>query len=102
MGNSLCSKRRVDQATQFGSLPLTTRAKARAVFVNAVRRVIHLLKLRRRWSAYGRILQQYPRKDLWTGLRRENGRLVRTFPASIGFEAAAPRAKRLIRNDAGL
>ena len=52
-------------------------------FKTAVRRVIHLLRLRRRWSAYGKILQQLPRKDLWEGLERRGGVLFRIRPARV-------------------
>ena len=58
-----------------------TEAKQR--FITAVRRVINLLRLRRRWAAYGRILQQQPRCDLWVGLERRSGRLVRVYPAPV-------------------
>ena len=47
-------------------------------FKVAVRRVIHLLALRRRWAAYGRILQSQPRRHLWDGLTRKKGVLHRT------------------------
>ena len=52
-------------------------------FKTAVRRVIHLLRLRKQWAAYGRVLQQQPRRDLWTGLVREDGRLRRARAAWI-------------------
>ena len=52
-------------------------------FKTAVRRVIHLLRLRKRWAAYGRVLQQQPRRDLWTGLVREQGALRRARAAWI-------------------
>ena len=89
MGNLLCNRRKTDRATQFGCSSPSTRAKARQTFVTAVRRVIHLLKLRRRWAAYGRILQESPRKDLWTGLERRSGVLVRIRKAHVGPVRAA-------------
>ena len=54
---------------------------ARARFRRAVRRVIHLLLLRRKWSAYGKILQRAPNKSLFVGLDRIQGKLVRVSPA---------------------
>lgn len=89
MGNTLCSRRKVDRSTQFGLSVSSSRAKARDTFVTAVRRVIHLLKLRRRWAAYGRILQESPRKDLWTGLERRAGILTRIRKAPVSPQAAA-------------
>ena len=50
-------------------------------FIAAVRRVINLLRLRRKWAAYGRVLQQQPRADLWTGLTRRSGILYRLHAA---------------------
>ena len=74
-------------AQDFGaprrSSPALRTTEARRRFVTAVRRVINLLRLRRRWAAYGRILQQYPRSDLWIGLERRRGRLVRAHSAPI-------------------
>ena len=55
--------------------------RAQRRFKTAVRRIIHWLLLRKRWSAVGRLLQQQPRLDLWVGLRRVNGRLTRQDPA---------------------
>ena len=60
-------------------------SRSRAIrlkFVTAARRIIHLLKLRRKWAAYGRILQQLPRAYLWDGLERRGGVLVRHRPAA--------------------
>ena len=57
--------------------------RAQRRFKTAVRRIIHWLLLRKRWSAVGRLLQQQPRLDLWVGLRRVNGRLTRQDPAPI-------------------
>ena len=96
MGNSLslCNKRRTDRGTQFGSAPVHARAKARNTFVTAVRRVIHLLRLRRKWAAYGKLLQLNPRKDLWTGLVRKSGQLVRVHKAPIGLEAQVKKGNR--------
>ena len=57
--------------------------RAQRRFKTEVRRIIHWLLLRKRWSAVGRLLQQQPRLDLWVGLRRVNGRLTRQDPAPI-------------------
>ena len=96
MGNTLnlCNKRRTDRGTQFGSAPVHARAKARTTFVTAVRRVIHLLRLRRKWAAYGKILQQSPRKDLWTGLVRKSGQLTRVQKAPVGPNVTEARNSR--------
>ena len=91
MGNALCKRRSTDKGVQFGSSTVSARAKARITFVTAVRRVIHLLRLRRKWAAYGRVLQLYPRKDLWKGLSRNHGQLTRLFPAPSGPEFATFR-----------
>ena len=55
--------------------------RARRRFKTAVRRVVHWLLLRRRWSAIGRLLQVRPRADLWIGLHRQAGVLRRHHPA---------------------
>ena len=55
---------------------------AKKKFKTLVRRVIHLLRLRRRWAAYGRILQHPPRSLLWEGLERKKGKLVRVAAAT--------------------
>ena len=46
-------------------------------FRSAVRRVIRLLALRKKWAAYGRVLQETPRCKLWEGLERRKGELRR-------------------------
>jgi len=48
-----------------------------ARFRCAVRRVIRLLALRRKWAAYGRVLQAAPRCHLFDGLERRKGVLRR-------------------------
>jgi len=53
------------------------RGVARARFRCAVRRVIRLLALRKKWAAYGRLLQQEPRCCLFDGLERRKGVLKR-------------------------
>ena len=54
---------------------------ARTRFQTAVRRVVQLLKLRKQWAAFGRVLQQKPRTFLWEGLERRKGKLIRKSPA---------------------
>ena len=46
-------------------------------FRSAVRRVIRLLALRKKWAAYGKVLQEPPRCKLWEGLERRKGVLKR-------------------------
>ena len=55
----------------------TTPAGGTARFRSAVRRVIRLLALRKKWAAYGRVLQESPRCKLWEGLERRKGELRR-------------------------
>ena len=55
--------------------------RARGRFRNAVRRVIHRLRLRKAWSAVGKWFQDPLRKDLVHGLTRVQGRLRRSEPA---------------------
>ena len=50
----------------------------------AVRQIITLLRLRRRWSEIGRYLQTPYIRDLTVGLERRSGTLVRTRPAPTG------------------
>ena len=57
------------------------RSVARNRFITAVRRVINLLRLRRKWASYGRVLQEAPRCYLWHGLERRAGKLIRIHPA---------------------
>ena len=52
--------------------PASGATGAKQRFVTAVRRAMNLLRLRPRWAAYGRILQQQPRCDLWVGLERRS------------------------------
>ncbi len=78
-----CS-RRAPITTSRGAVeryPAERRSVAKARFVTAVRRVINLLRLRRKWAAYGRVLQETPRCYLWSGLERRAGRLVRIHQA---------------------
>ena len=72
-----CHRRHSEPATGLPLLARSTRTGT-GLFKAAVRRVVQLLKLRRKWAAYGRILQQKPRALLWEGLSRRNGALVRT------------------------
>ena len=53
----------------------------RGRFRNAVRRVIHRLRLRKAWSAVGKWFQDPLCKDLVHGLTRVQGRLRRSEPA---------------------
>ena len=92
---AICSRRRrIESGTQT-SAPDAEASRVRLrrkdsipreKFVTAIRRVINLLRLRRKWAAYGRILQQYPRSDLWTGLERRRGVLYRLQPAWVHKE----------------
>ncbi len=78
-----CS-RRAPITTSRGAVeryPAERRSVAKARFVTAVRRVINLLRLRRKWAAYGRVLQETPRCYLWSGLERRAGKLVRIHQA---------------------
>ena len=109
MGGALCPQRRAetaDAASQTTRTSGTTAAgghllrnrpatPARQRFVAAVRRVINLLRLRRRWSAYGKILQQQPRSDLWVGLERRSGVLVRVHFAPTEPQEGATSAEIL-------
>ena len=52
--------------------------RARGRFRNAVRRVIHRLRLRKAWSAVGKWFQDPLCKDLVFGLTRVQGRLRRS------------------------
>ena len=56
-------------------------ARARANWKLLVRRVSRLLRLRRRWSALGRFLQQPRVQDLVLGLERRQGQLRRVQAA---------------------
>ena len=55
--------------------------RTRGRFRNAVRRVIHRLRLRKAWSAVGKWFQDPLCKDLVHGLTRVQGRLRRSEPA---------------------
>ena len=46
-------------------------------FRSAVRRVIRLLVLRKKWAAYAKVLQETPRCKLWEGHERRKGELRR-------------------------
>ena len=59
------------------------RPRGRELFRTAVRRIVHLLKLRKRWAAYGKVLQEEPRCLLWEGLVRKKGVLHRVKPRVI-------------------
>ena len=85
-GNAAAQRRRIAAQVQrqVTAAVAARRRLALLRFKTAVRRIIHLLLLRKRWAAYGRILQQLPRRDLWTGLERRGGRLVRIRPAGTG------------------
>ena len=67
-----------------GVQPLTTAAPAsRAIGLwrLAVRRITHILRIRRRWAAIGQLLQDPIIQDLVQGLERRQGHLVRRRPA---------------------
>ena len=63
--------------TRTGLTFVQTR-RVRGRFRNAVRRVIHRLRLRKAWSAIGKWFQDPQLKDLVYGLTRVQGRLRRT------------------------
>ena len=77
MGNCLCKRRSIDKSTQFGCSSISTRVKARTTFITAVRRVIHLIRLRRKSAAINRVVFESSRKLLWAGLDFRHGSLVR-------------------------
>jgi hypothetical protein len=52
-------------------------AKLKALFRTSVRRIIHLLRIRRRWAATGLALQEPRCRDLFSGVKRVAGTLVR-------------------------
>jgi hypothetical protein len=53
--------------------------RARGHWRRLVRRITHLLRIRRRWAATGQALQSV--SGLFTDLERIRGKLVRTKPA---------------------
>ena len=55
--------------------------RARRRFREAVRQIVNLLRLRRRWARLGNYLQNPNIRDLTVGLERRRGTLVRTRPA---------------------
>ena len=55
--------------------------RARRRFREAVRQVVNLLRLRRRWARLGQYLQNPNIRDFTVGLERRRGVLVRTRPA---------------------
>ena len=62
-------------------LTLVQTRRARGRFRNAVRRVIHRLRLRKAWSAVGKWFQDPLCKGLVHGLTRVQGRFRRSEPA---------------------
>ena len=71
-------------STNPGTGPLlgysvAARRRLRAIFKNTVKRVCHLLRIRRRWAAVGQALQQPAVHDLFKGLSRVRGVLRRTL-----------------------
>jgi len=62
--------------------PAPTPTLARIRWRSAVRHVILLIRLRRRWSTIGRHLQLPRIQTLFVGLERIRGRLTRTRPAT--------------------
>ena len=92
MGHA-CSRRASNPATLTERIIAQRRQAAKQTFITAVRRVIHLLRLRRKWAAYGRILQEAPRCFLWSGLERRAGKLVRLRPASDHLRSVVLKAQ---------
>jgi len=70
----VCARR---QRLQDNDIPPKKSRPALDKFKGAVRRVISLLQLRKKWAAYGKVLQETPRKFLWEGLERKKGVLKR-------------------------
>ena len=57
-------------------------SKLKAVFKRAVRRISHLLRIRKRWAATGRLLQDPRIQSLVDGLDRVGGVLTRSHPGA--------------------
>ena len=72
-----------NSAQQQGVRPAATVPASRAVSLwrLAVRRISHILRIRRRWAAVGQLLQDPIIQDLVQGLERRQGHLVRRRPA---------------------
>ena len=64
--------------------------RARAHWRSAVRTITSLLRRRTRWARLGRFLNQPNLLDLWSGLTRDRGRLVRTHEAGIRLGVPPP------------
>ncbi len=52
-------------------------SRIRGLFRRAVNRIVHLLRIRRRWAAVGQALQDNRIQSLFAGLRRDHGHLIR-------------------------
>jgi hypothetical protein len=94
-------------ATRGGEqTPLTAEQRDRAVrnWQKLVKRVVRHLKLRVKWSALGRYLDQPALLALTSGLDRVKGKLVRTAPAETAIErkVALAASKAIARAKARL
>ena len=59
-------------------------ARSVSLWRRAVRRITHILRIRRKWALVGQLLQDPTIQDLVRGLERRQGQLVRRRPANIG------------------
>ena len=78
MGN--CQRR----AAPLFAAPLFARARdpvrVRNLWLRAVRRIVHILRIRRRWAIVGLALQEPRLQAIFEGLERRRGVLVRVLP----------------------
>ena len=58
------------------------RSKLKIAFKRAVKRICHLLRIRKRWAATGRLLQDSRIQSLVDGLDRVSGVLTRSHPGA--------------------
>ena len=81
MWNAILNSWERDQHSRNTVALLVQGRRARRRFREAVRQVVNLLRLRRRWARLGQYLQNPNIRDLTVGLERRRGTLVRTRPA---------------------
>ena len=79
--NAILNSWERDQQSRNTAALLVQARRARRRFREAVRQVVNLLRLRRRWARLGQYLQNPNIRDLTVGLERRRGTLVRTRPA---------------------
>ena len=77
------------EARQRWQRAVAHKENLRYTFQRAVRKVIYLLRLRRRFAALGQYLQVPQLHDLWSGLERKKGKLVRHRPA-VNYVPSTP------------